>query len=118
MLIQPVDRHMDSANNSTTLTPGTLHALATRRIHVTGIVQGVGFRYATQRHAQLLEICGWVRNCADGSVEALIQGTPQQLDLMQRWMRQGPRTARVRTLSAVPFETGQIFTQFEQHSDI
>jgi len=105
---------MDSATPPTTVTQ---HIIETRHIRVTGVVHGVGFRYATLRHAQLLEVCGWVRNCANGSVEALIQGSPQQLNLMQRWMRQGPRAAHVQGLAAVTIETTQIFTRFEQHAD-
>jgi acylphosphatase len=100
---------MDSANHPAAAQPETRH------VRVTGLVQGVGFRYATLRHARLLDVHGWVRNCADGSVEAMIQGSRQQLDLMQRWMRHGPRTAQVQSLSAATIETGPIFSCFEQH---
>ncbi len=46
------------------------------RFVVTGRVQGVGFRVATRRKAQALGLIGWVRNCADGSVEGLVAGPP------------------------------------------
>ena len=39
-----------------------------------GRVQGVGFRYFVQRQATALGICGWVKNCEDGSVRMLLQG--------------------------------------------
>jgi len=97
--------------------PATASPLETRHVRVSGLVQGVGFRYATQRHAQLLGVGGWVRNRADGSVEATIQGSPQQLDLMQRWLRQGPRTAQVQELTVTTVATEQIFSQFEQVAD-
>lgn len=40
-----------------------------------GRVQGVGFRYTTQRAASRYELAGYVKNCPDGTVEALLQGT-------------------------------------------
>jgi len=97
-----------------TPTPAATPLIETRHVRVSGRVQGVGFRYATQRRAQLLDVCGWVRNRADGSVEAMLQGSPQQLDLMQGWLRQGPRTAHVQELAVTTVATEHIFTQFEQ----
>ena len=45
-----------------------------RRFIVRGRVQGVGFRWFVEREAHILQIAGWVRNNADGSVEVLAQG--------------------------------------------
>ncbi|GAA5235587.1 acylphosphatase [Verticiella sediminum] len=67
----------------------------TLRVRVTGVVQGVGYRAATTRQAHQLKITGWVRNDDDGSVEAVIQGEPDQIDRMLEWMRHGPPPARV-----------------------
>ena len=66
-------------------------------IHVTiqGRVQGVGFRYYTQREARKLGISGWVRNCPDGSVEAIICGETERLDSMKQWLKHGPSYAQV-----------------------
>src|SRR5437899_6172882 len=50
-----------------------------RRYFVSGIVQGVGFRYFTQRSAQRLQLNGYTRNLPDGRVEAYAIGTPDQL---------------------------------------
>ena len=45
-----------------------------------GRVQGVGFRFTVQRFARQSKLTGWVRNCPDGTVEALIQGTRKGID--------------------------------------
>jgi acylphosphatase len=65
------------------------------RIRVTGRVQGVGYRDACVGRARALGLTGWVRNRSDATVEALLQGTPDQLEDMLRWMRSGIATARV-----------------------
>lgn len=69
--------------------------MAARRLVVRGLVQGVGFRHATRGAAQRLGLRGWVRNCADGSVEAVALGDDDQLDALERWARLGPPAARV-----------------------
>ena len=65
------------------------------RVQVRGRVQGVGFRDACARHARSHGITGWVRNRDDGSVEAMLQGPPQQLAKMCDWLRVGVPAARV-----------------------
>ncbi len=67
----------------------------TRRLIITGLVQGVGFRYAMLAQSRLLGIRGWVRNRRDGSVEAVIAGDPAQLEAMLDWSRSGPAGAAV-----------------------
>ena len=66
-----------------------------RRLLISGVVQGVGFRYATVAQARLLGICGWVRNRRDGSVEAVISGDAAQIAEMLAWSRLGPAGASV-----------------------
>jgi acylphosphatase len=67
----------------------------TRRLVITGRVQGVGFRYAMVAQARLLGITGWVRNRRDGSVEAVICGDAGQVEAMLDWSRNGPAGASV-----------------------
>lgn len=72
--------------------------METRRIRVKGRVQGVGFRYALRDEAERLGVSGWVRNCADGSVEALLQGRTSALEQLIAWARHGPPAAHVSAL--------------------
>lgn len=68
-----------------------------KRIHaiVKGHVQGVGFRYFVQRHAQRLGIAGWVRNRADGTVEVEAEGDEEALRQLIKLLHQGPPMAFV-----------------------
>lgn len=66
-----------------------------KHLRITGRVQGVGFRFYTQRKARELGLAGWVRNCRDGSVEAVIQGSPGAVETMIAWARRGPASAAV-----------------------
>jgi acylphosphatase len=69
--------------------------MATQRLLITGRVQGVGFRYALQDEAEKLGLSGWVRNRSDGSVEAVVQGSPQAVEALGAWARRGPPAAKV-----------------------
>jgi ADP-ribose pyrophosphatase len=66
-----------------------------RRVIVRGRVQGVGFRYAMVDAARAAGVAGWVRNCRDGTVEALVQGDAGAVLRMIAWCRRGPPAARV-----------------------
>ena len=64
-------------------------------IRVTGRVQGVFFRQSTVDMAGPLGLSGWVRNLADGSVEALFEGERTAVDQAIAWCRRGPPRAAV-----------------------
>ncbi|MFN8186575.1 MAG: acylphosphatase [Gaiellales bacterium] len=65
------------------------------RVCVTGRVQGVYFRAETQLRAEGAGVSGWVRNAADGSVEAVFEGDAGSVEHLIAWCRLGPRGARV-----------------------
>lgn len=71
---------------------------------VSGRVQGVFFRAATQRKAVDLGLSGWVRNRPDGRVEVLACGPESAVDALQRWLREGPTHARVEDVTCSPGE--------------
>jgi acylphosphatase len=90
-------------------------AIETRLVRVRGRVQGVGYRYACVQQARVLGVTGWVRNRMDDSVEAMLQGTPEQLQRMCDWMRDEMPAALVEHMesSEVPAPFPR-FDRFEQ----
>jgi acylphosphatase len=82
-------------------TPRDDTATETQRIEarITGRVQGVGFRNFTQRTARRLGLEGWVRNEADGSVRLVAEGAKDDLQRLVDAVHDGPRAARVKSVS-------------------
>ncbi len=70
-------------------------AARTCTARVRGRVQGVGYRESCVQQATALGVTGWVRNRADGSVEAMLQGDADVVERMCAWLRRGPPMARV-----------------------
>ena len=70
---------------------------AIRRSHliIRGRVQGVSFRWYARSRAQSLGLAGWVRNRADGSVEAVVQGSPEAVSNFIEWSHRGPSLAEI-----------------------
>jgi acylphosphatase len=66
-----------------------------RRAVIRGEVQGVFFRDTTRRMAASRGVSGWVRNRADGAVEAVFEGEPDAVESMLRFVREGPDRAEV-----------------------
>jgi acylphosphatase len=69
--------------------------LERRRVVVSGRVQGVFFRDTCRRQAAVWGVRGWVRNRPDGTVEAVFEGEPADVEHMLGWVRVGPRGATV-----------------------
>ena len=65
---------------------------------VRGVVQGVGFRYYTQAEARRLGLAGFVRNRADGAVEAELEGDAASVWAMLAWLQHGPPSAQVQAV--------------------
>lgn len=71
-------------------------------IVVSGKVQGVFFRASTQEEAQRLNLRGWVKNEADGSVRIEVEGKSQALRQFIQWCHRGPQLAHVTNVRAEP----------------
>jgi acylphosphatase len=81
-----------------------------KRFLVSGLVQGVGFRYFAERSAKRLRVCGYVRNLPDGRVEAYAIGTPEQLASFRQALENGPSSGSV---SEVVEQPDTIQSQYE-----
>ncbi len=88
----------------------------TKRLRISGLVQGVGFRISLADEAHRRGLGGWVRNRSDGTVEALVHGDAQGVDALVAWARRGPRAARVDRVDVedVAAELVEISGRFEQ----
>ena len=82
-------------------------------IIVTGLVQGVGFRYFVQHHAQNLGLHGFARNLSGGEVEIEIEGTKNQIEQLVMQVRLGPRSANVFNVHVEWKNCVQHFPDFE-----
>lgn len=69
--------------------------LVRRRVVVHGTVQGVFFRDSTRQRARAHGVSGWARNRADGAVEAVLEGPPEAVERVLRFMETGPPQAQV-----------------------
>lgn len=66
-----------------------------KRFYVSGMVQGVGFRFFCGRVAARLAVSGYAKNLMDGRVEVYVIGTHEQLGEFRRELRRGPRGSTV-----------------------
>ncbi len=80
--------------------------------HVSGRVQGVGFRYFVLCHAKAEQISGYARNLNDGRVEFVLQGGPDAVASVIEKMRIGPGHARVTDLCFEETQGSVAFTEF------
>lgn len=82
--------------------PGDVLQVHTMLVRIGGRVQRVGFRDAMVREAERSGVTGWVRNRADGEVEALLQGESAAIEAVLAWARHGPPAARVERVDCAP----------------
>ena len=80
---------------------------------VYGRVQGVSFRYYTQREAQQYTLTGWVANKRDGTVKVVAEGAEKELKQLLDFLHRGPTMARVDRIDVDWMEATGEFTQFD-----
>lgn len=82
-------------------------------LKVYGGVQGVFFRHHAKKNAHGLNLCGWVRNAPDGTVEILAQGAKENLEKLIVWASRGPDSAQVEKIETTWRETTAPYSSFE-----
>jgi len=92
--------------------------MITRRLRILGQVQGVGYRDALREKAERLGVAGWVRNCRDGTVEAVVQGAPEAVEQLIAWARGGPPAARIDDLRVADDGDAHRYTRFERRPTV
>ena len=86
------------------------------RVHIEGLVQGVGFRWSAQSRATDLGITGWCRNLIGGRVEVFAQGAPGDLQVFLTWLHDGPTASVVEDVKVIPAAPDRRFGSFEVRS--
>lgn len=84
-----------------------------KHILVSGIVQGVGFRYFALRHAHTLGLAGYARNMRDGRVEIVAEGDEETVASFINRMKEGPSSALVREVKVSDYTGPSGFRGFE-----
>lgn len=82
-------------------------------MYIAGTVQGVGFRAAVKRHAELHDIKGYVKNLPDGRVEICAQGNRDQIDDFIRTVRSRPGLGSISDLQMQLKPIQELFSSFE-----
>ena len=88
--------------------------MQTLRLQILGRVQGVWFRESMRQEAERLGVTGWVCNRADGSVEAVVQGSTDVVNALLAWTKTGPPMAHVERV--IVSETQGQFSHFEKRA--
>jgi acylphosphatase len=83
-----------------------------RKYLLSGRVQGVGFRYFTQRVAARHQVRGYVKNLEDGRVEALAQGPEKVVEAFKHDIAAGPQYSRVDEVEEIVLEPSTEYSSF------
>ncbi|HEX6280265.1 MAG TPA: acylphosphatase [Pyrinomonadaceae bacterium] len=83
-----------------------------RRFFVSGMVQGVGFRYFVQRSAATHQVKGFVRNLPDGRVEAFAQGSQKDVNEFRDDLGTGPRFSKVEHVEEIVEDVDDRYSTF------
>ncbi len=83
-----------------------------RKFFIGGLVQGVGFRFFTQRAAAMHQVLGYVKNLEDGRVEAFAEGDEDSVNAFHKEMLAGPTYARVETVEEIVMDPSGSFSTF------
>ncbi|CAN5722915.1 hypothetical protein BH18ACI4_BH18ACI4_28680 [soil metagenome] len=87
-------------------------AIVARRFLIRGGVQGVGYRFFTQRAAAKHQVVGYVRNEPDGSVEVLAEGPADDVEAFKNELAAGPQWATVKQVEEIALDPSGTYTSF------
>ncbi len=87
-------------------------AKVARKFLIRGDVQGVGFRFFAQRAAARHQVLGYVRNCPDGTVEALAEGSSLNVDEFRNDLVTGPQWSKVEQVEEISLEPTGRYSSF------
>ena len=90
----------------------------TRRLRISGRVQGVFFRESMRLRAEQLQVTGWVRNCADGTVDAIAQGDAFMVGRLIEWAQRGPDSAKVDRVELESVDDELHYTIFDKKPSV
>src|SRR6185503_8170790 len=79
---------------------------------IKGDVQGVGYRFFAQRAAARHQVMGHVRNCPDGSVEVIAEGSPNAVEEFKKDLATGPQWSRVERVEEINLEPTGLYANF------
>ena len=83
-----------------------------RKYFIRGMVQGVGFRFFTQRVAARHQVSGYVKNLDDGRVEAFVQGSMKAVTAFHEDITAGPRYSRVDEIEEIVLDPDRHYSTF------
>jgi acylphosphatase len=89
-----------------------MNNVVARKFLIKGEVQGVGYRFFAQRAAARHQVVGYVRNCPDGTVEALVEGPMDSVEEFKNDLATGPQWAVVQQLEEIAIEPVGTYTAF------
>ena len=87
-------------------------AVRAKHIIVHGRVQGVGFRYFVQHVGNRLGLCGDVRNCPDSTVEIVVEGENEKINILIKQVETGPSLARVQRVDVIDIPVKGTYSSF------
>ena len=89
-----------------------MQTLVARKFLISGEVQGVGYRFFAQRAAARHQVVGYVRNCADGTVEALAEGPAVNVESFKHDLAAGPQWSVVQQVEEINLEPTGRYSSF------
>ena len=86
--------------------------ITARKFTISGIVQGVGFRFFVQRSAARHQVLGYVQNLADGRVEAFAEGNEKAVEAFKHDLTAGPTYSKVEQIEEIVLEPTGLYSSF------